>query len=119
MKLRLTTGNLQYWCKDAIENEETKVCSIIESKIRIFFEAEFRIQDVLAALYDSEERLCWDTTALRKLEEKDLSSGATIQYSHYRSKLQFNVKDFVDKRVIFADDQDCVYCFSSQSSEHE
>lgn len=63
--------------------------------------------------------MLWDTAMLKQLEVRPTEhANVTLCYSHVRSKLQFAVKDFVEKRITFAH-EDAVYSFFSASANSE
>ena len=44
----------------------------------------------------------WDNAVMKQLEVRQTSHpNVTLRYCQVRSKLQYAVKDFVEKRVIF------------------
>ena len=52
----------------------------------------------------------------KQLELENTSHpNVTLRYSQVRSKLQYAVKDFVEKRIVFSH-ENAVYCFFSSSS---
>lgn len=91
--------------------------SLVEGQITIKLDPRFSIQAVCKALYEPAERLSWDNTSLKKYEMKETSHpNVRLYYSQVRSKLQYAVKDFVEKRIIFCHD-DAIYSYFSSGSE--
>ena len=50
MKLRLNRDNLQLWCRDAQENEQTKQKSILEGRLKLILDFDTTINQVVDAL---------------------------------------------------------------------